>query len=421
MLIEFRVKNFLSIQDEQCLSLVANSDKVHQDSHTFSLSGTKLSLIKSAAIYGANAAGKSSLIKAIKTMKAIVLNSSKAQRNVKLPITPFLLGKSESEPSMFEATFFTQNVRYQYGFCATEERICEEWLIAYPQGRAQRWFERIYHADTQEYSWSFGALFKGAKEQWKGLTRDNALFLSVAVQFNSVQLQPLFDWFFKCQVSNPKGWDNAELVTSRICKDEAKKAKVLRYLQTADFDIEGINIDDREVTPSDLPQDMSDVVRAKILKDKARILDISFTHLSQDGKAVQLKKRHESDGTQRFFDFLGPFIDILEKGGVVFVDELHNHFHPLLTRFLISLFHNQDINANNAQLVFTTHDTTLLNQEIFRIDQIYFCEKQNKATILYPLSDFKMSKGMNLENGYFLGQFGALPYLRDISRAMEGL
>ena len=184
MLVEFRVKNFLSIQDEQCLSLVASSDKTHQDSCTFGLPETKITLLNSVAVYGANAAGKSSLIKAIKVMEEVVRNSSRlSQRGVMLPITPFLLGEtSDKEPSIFEVTIFAksvdadrQYVRYQYGFSATKEKIYDEWLFAYPQGRAQKWFERRYNSDTGDYIWYFGSSFRGAKEQWKELTRGNVI------------------------------------------------------------------------------------------------------------------------------------------------------------------------------------------------------------------------------------------------------
>lgn len=420
MLVEFRVANFLSIQDEQVLSLVANSDKTHRDSHSFSLMDAKITLLKSAVIYGPNAAGKSSLIKAMIAMREIVRRSSNYQRGMKLPVTPFLLGNAENnESSIFEITVFVNNVRYQYGFSVTKERICDEWLIVYPQNRAQKWFERKYDSDKQDHSWYFGASFKGAKEQWKDLTRDNALFLSTAIQFNSVQLQPLFDWFLKCQISSPNGWENATIITALMCKNnDTDKTQILDYLRAADFDIEDIGIEDRKMTFTDLPKDMPDQLKAKILNDNARLLDVYFYHSSQDGRNVRLKKSDESDGTQRFFDFIGPFIDILKKGSVVFVDELHNHFHPLMTQFLVRLFHDKTINKNNAQLIFTTHETSILSQDVFRRDQIWFCEKQNKATRLYPLSDFKVRKDNSLERSYFLGQFGALPYFSDISKAM---
>lgn len=155
------------------------------------------------------------------------------------------------------------------------------------------------------------------------------------------------------------------------------------------------------------------------LRGKKR-LDISLIHLNQQGKETPIDLEEESDGTQRFFKLIGPWLDSLENGNIIVIDELHNHMHPLMTKFLIELFHNTDLNTSNAQLIFTTHETSVLNQDIFRRDQIWFCEKQNKATKLYPLSDFKPRKETNLEDSYLSGRFGALPYFKDISLAMGG-
>ena len=245
-----------------------------------------------------------------------------------------------------------------------------------------------------------------------------SLFLSVAIQFNSVQLRPIFDWFSKCQVSGPNSWGNGAIITASMCQKDSRKAEILKYLRSADFDIQDIGIEERELTIADLPEDMPDSIKAEILNNNKRLLNIYFYHLSRDGRSVPLNKDDESDGTQRFFEFIGPFVDILENGSVVFVDELHNHFHPLMTKFLINLFHDKNINKNNAQLIFTTHETTLLDQEMFRRDQIYFCEKNNKSTKIYPLSDFKVRKDNNLERSYLLGHFGALPYFSSIAVAM---
>lgn len=123
----------------------------------------------------------------------------------------------------------------------------------------------------------------------------------------------------------------------------------------------------------------------------------------------------ESDGTRKFFTFLGPILDTLYKGKILIIDELHNHLHPTMTRFIIELFHNEKINTKNAQLIFTTHETSVLSKDIFREDQIYFCEKQNKATIIYSMSDFKgLRKNIDYEKSYLLGRFGALPRLKSI-------
>ncbi len=142
---------------------------------------------------------------------------------------------------------------------------------------------------------------------------------------------------------------------------------------------------------------------------------VKTTHLNQKGQAIDFNMDLESDGTQKFFTFLGPVLETLRSGRILIIDELHNHLHPSMTRFIIELFHNDKINTKNAQLIFTTHETSVLSKDIFRKDQIYFCEKQNKATKIYSMSDFKgLRENIDYEKSYLLGRFGALPRIKNI-------
>lgn len=200
MLVEFRVKNFRSFRDEQVLTLVAG--------HDTTLPGNcategKLQLLKAAGIYGPNASGKSNLVKAIKVMQDLVLNSADFKPGSKLPVTPFLLDEElEGKPSSFEVTFFYEDIRYQYGFTVTNERVHEEWLLAYPKGKAQRWYERTLNKGD----WKFSSFLKGEKAKISDKTRDNALFLSVAAQWNNEQLIHVYKWFKnKLRIVPPRG------------------------------------------------------------------------------------------------------------------------------------------------------------------------------------------------------------------------
>ena len=423
MLVDFKVKNFRSIKEEQLLSMVASSQKEFVDTHTFLPTTSKnLSLVKTAAIYGANAAGKSNILKALDTMKKIVLDSAtKYQRGDELPVKPFLFDNEVNEPTEFEINFIYDKVRYQYGFTATKEMIYEEWLIAYPKRRPQNWFARAYDEETKEYKWQFGDKLTGKKQLWQESTRSNALFLSTAVRLNSEQLQPVFDWFTnKLKITSVNGWDPS--FTMSKCLDEKYKKSILRFLKTADMDIEDIEIEVGEFDPSNLPDDMPIELKEKIaqdLKGKELIKRAKFYHLDNYGKKVALDFDDESDGTRKLFSFIGPWIDSLENGNVLLIDELHDNFHPLMVKFLIEMFHNKDMNKSDAQLIFTTHETSVLNQDTFRRDQIWFCEKQNRATKLYPLTDFSPRKGVeDLEKGYLSGRYGALPFFQNISMAM---
>jgi len=370
-------------------------------------------LVKTAAIYGANAAGKSNILKAMETMQEIVLeSSSKYQRGDELPVKPFLFDNEVNESTEFEINFIYNEVRYQYGFATTKERITEEWLIAYPKGRPQNWFARAYNERTKDYKWQFGDKLTGKKQLWQESTRSNALFLSTAVQLNSEQLKPVFDWFaYKLKITGVVGWNPS--FTMRLCSNTEYKKNILKFLKMADIDIENIEIEKEDFNPTKLPKDISEELKEDITKD---MKGAKFFHLDNYGKKVALDFDDESNGTRKLFSFIGPWIDSLENGDVLLIDELHDNFHPLMVKFLIEMFHNKNINTSRAQLIFTTHETSVLNQDTLRRDQIWFCEKQNKATTLYPLTDFSPRKGVeDLEKGYLSGRYGALPFFQDMN------
>lgn len=423
MLVDFRVKNYRSIREEQLLSMVATSQKEFSETHTFLPTTSKnLSLVKTAAVYGANAAGKSNLLKALDAMQEIVLESaSKYQRGDSLPVKSFVFDKEINEPTEFEITFIYDSVRYQYGFATTSERIIEEWLIAYPKSRPQNWFARAYDEENKKYKWQFGDKLTGKKQLWQESTRSNALFLSTAVHLNSNQLKPVFDWFVdKLKITGVAGWNPS--FTMRLCEEESYKNDILNFLKTADMDIEDIEIEKENFDSSKIPEELSADIREEIIKEmkgKEVIKGARFYHLDNYGKKVALDFDDESEGTRKLFSFIGPWIDSLENGNVLLIDELHDNFHPLMVKFLIDMFHNSDMNKSNAQLIFTTHETSVLSQDTFRRDQIWFCEKHNRATSLYPLTDFSPRKGVeDLEKGYLSGRYGALPFFKDISIAM---
>jgi len=421
MLVDFRVKNYRSIKDDQTFSMVAASGNELEKTNTFLLPKTKnVSLVKTAAIYGANAAGKSNLLKALKTMKKIILESN--NRGDKLDLQPFLLHTDTiNEPTEFEITFVFDEIRYQYGFTATSEKIIEEWLIAYPKGRPQNWFARAYDEEKKEYEWQFGDKLVGQKQVWKESTRSNALFLSTAVNLNSDQLKPIYDWFAnKLKITGIQGWSAS--YTMQRCAEDDFKEKIMQFLKTADMDIEDIEVELEEFDINKLPDDMPTSVKVAIEKRMGGTevpKETKFLHLNNLNEKVPLDFIDESDGTRKLFSFIGPWIDSLENGNILLIDELHDNFHPLMVKFLIDMFHNNDMNVSNAQLIFTTHETSMLNQDIFRRDQIWFCEKQDRATTLYPLTDFSPRKGVeDLEKGYLSGRYGALPFFQDISMAM---
>ncbi len=393
MLLAFSTKNFRSIREEACLSLVAGSGKEHDATHVFRPTlppGIKpMRLLRSAALYGPNAGGKSNLIKALRTMQRIVLHSNKDMDN--LPVVPFRFSEQTADaPSMFEVVILVDGVRYQYGFSATQKQIHAEWLFAFPKGRAQTWFRRELNTDIDESEYTFGANLIGNKEIWKDLTRSNALFLSTAVQLNSQKFLPVYQWFSDKLHICKEGWSREFSV--KCCQDD-RKNKILDFLKAADFAISDIYADE---------------------------IELKTLHQS-DSENIEIDFSDESGGTQKMFCLAGPWIDALDKGRVLFIDELQTNLHPALVRFLVNLFHSEVKNQPDAQLVFSTHETNILNQDIFRRDQIWFCERSDtQGTRLFPLTDFSpRKKTENLEQAYLSGRYGALPYVRNIARSFE--
>lgn len=420
MLIEFTVANFRSIKTAQTFSLVKGKGGELEAENSFALSAPGAPpLLRSAAIYGANAAGKSNFIKALQAMSKVVVESSaKMQPSEKLPVTPFRLDDtSEALPTEFEVSFIAAGVRFQYGFTATRERVLEEWLLAYPKGRPQRWFGRTWRNDEQIYLWETGSELKGQKQLWQESTRANALFLSTAVQLNSEQLAPVYDWFDRIlRTAQVGGWGIS--FSASLCEETDGRARVVEFLKAADLGIDDVQVNKQKFDAGSLPDDMPETIKQHLTKelDGKELLDVSTLHRAPDGRTVPFDLDEESDGTQKIFAFAGPWLDTLKNGYVLFIDELHDHLHPTLVRFLVELFHSPETNPKNAQLVFTTHETSILSQEVFRRDQIWFCEKNDRlATELIPLSDFSPRKGReNLEMSYLAGRYGALPFVRKL-------
>ena len=421
MLIEFTVKNFRSIKEEQILSLAkAKGDELESSNSFVPTAPSSVALLRSVAIYGPNAAGKSNIIRAMMEMESIVRNSASSyQEGDEIDVTPFLFNeKSSNEPSEFEMIFISKGVRYQYGFSATKFNIEEEWLIAYPKGHPQRWFTRIYNKKKKASEYKFSDYLTGQKSVWQQATRSNALFLSTAVQLNSEQLKPVFNWFKdKFRPVSVGGWGPS--ITASLCADdEIKKEKTLSFLKAADLNIFDIHIEKEKFDPSTLPKDIPESAKKRIIKDlkDKEILDIKTIHKTSENKLVNLEFNEESDGTQQLFSLAGPWLETLKHGYVLVIDELHNNLHPTMVKYLVSLFHSNKTNPKNAQLIFTTHETSILNQGVFRRDQVWFCEKNNlQATALYPLTDFSPRKDReNIELGYLSGRYGALPFVSEL-------
>jgi len=412
MLIEFRVSNYRSIKDEQVLSLVPSKDTTYSDSHLIETGYKSVpTLLKSAAIYGPNGTGKSNLIRAINYMRALVYESATIiQPGQPLNIQPFLLDSSTSmAPSEFEITFFEKGIRYQYGFKLTNQKILEEWLLAYKTAKPQQWFRRFYNNKTKHEEYEFSDKLSGQRKVWQESTRQNSLFLSTAAQLNSEQLFPVFDWIankLACFLTVIPPNFSIGMLQNAEYKDDMEK-----FLVSSDISITHITLIPGKHRVNLIQMNANS---SNIQSQESDVLLPQFHHKSEFGSAA-FELQDESGGTQRLFALSGLVLNILRNGHLLVIDELETSLHPLLVTHLVSMFHNSKLNKNGAQLIFSTHNTAFLDADIFRRDQIWFVDKnREQATVLQPLTDFSPRKGENLESGYLTGRYGAIPILRDM-------
>lgn len=424
MLIEFSVKNFRSIRNEALFSMVKGAGSKLEDTNVLPVvpdaPATLNRLLCSGVIYGPNAAGKTNLLLALAALQALILGSPRRAPDEPLPVTPCLCREdSRAQPCEFEIHFIVNKVRYQYGISADQRLVHEEWLYAFPRGKAQKWFQRESGADGKA-SFKFSSKLKGKKELWEQVTRPNASLLATAAQLNSEQLTPVYNWFAdKLKIAaGAQSWNQSPVATLDLMT-QRQQENVLQFMRAADFAISDISLRETDVDVNVVARNMPLPLR-DMLTDQlagAKSVEIRARHKTREGGRFELDLSEESDGTQKMFCYAGPWMDTLANGNIMVIDELHDNLHPLLVRFLIQLFHNPEQNRHGAQLIFTTHETSLLNQKMFRRDQIWFCEQEeDQSTRLYPLSDFAVRKDMeNIRLGYLSGRFGALPFLKAIT------
>ncbi|MCP4354888.1 MAG: ATP-binding protein [Proteobacteria bacterium] len=418
MLIEFSVGNFLSFNQIASLNMIASPDSYLEDQSVFT--ENKYRLLKNAVIYGANASGKSNLLKAMAFMRRFIFESSKeSQATEDIEIENFRLStESQTQPSFFEIIFIHEQKKYRYGFEADTHQIHSEWLFFVPTRTEAKLFTR------DKISIQIGSYFK----EGKGLesrTRPNALFLSVVAQFNGEMANNILNWFKKLNVIS--GLDVRSYIdfTLKKIENKAHLKRITKLLKIADLAIQDVNINVMKTAIRDLPEKLR--LEAQDISERDELTTEYFTISTQHFKYDKEKKKiateifnldkNESEGTRKFFFFTGPLSDTLDNGKILFVDELDARFHPFITRLIIQLFNSVQTNPHNSQLIFATHDTKLLDNRIFRRDQIWFAEKDDyEATDLFSLAEYKESEkeDISFEYGYMLGEYGAIPFIGDI-------
>jgi uncharacterized protein len=415
MILSFTVENFRSIRERQSLIFKATVDPHLEDSNVIKRDGHKV--LKSVAVYGANASGKSNIINAMIWMRRFVLEamSSKVETPT-ISVEPFRLDtESRNAPSVFELEFMLADLHYRYGFALTSSGIEEEWL--YRKGKKGA-TANIFVREKQNIVVN--------KRQEKGLepfiprTRPNTLFLKVCAEFNFGFAEWVMEWFRHFRYVS--GLDDASFIgfTAERLGEDVHRERIMEFIRKADFNLCGIRSEFELLTEKDLPENMPTELKARALKGKAMQGSILTSHNVYDangeisGQEEFDLEKDESQGTQKFVALAGPILHTIEEGSILLVDEFEARLHPNLTKAILQWF-NGPQNKHGAQLIIATHDTGLMDPDLLRRDQIWFCEKdQFGSTSLYSLDEFdkqEVRATTKFNRQYLQGIFGAVPQI----------
>lgn len=413
MLIEFSLSNMRSYADEQTISLVASRlDK--KKGAIFSTGGVfSVALLSTAIILGKNGSGKSTLIKALDFVSDFVRDSSsQVQEEDAIPYSPYKFdADSEGKDTSFRLLFSVQENVYEFEFSINAERVTRESLrVADRSPKFRRLYDREWNGSEEIYS--FSEELRGNKIVWRDATKRNSLFLSTANQLKSESLKAPYDWIVRYIRCIDASRESYEQVTAGYCSKESGKGKVIALLNGLDIDIEDIQIEEKEFDEASLRPMFTDEFIAKTLS-KVKRKEVSFLHRGSNDRLIPISLDDESSGTNALFSIAGPLFDSLEKGYCLVVDEVNTSLHPLVVRTLIEAFCDPQINRRRAQLIFTTHDVSLLKERYLRRDSIWFVNKDMEGrSSLEPLSDYSPRKGEALDKGYLTGRYGGVPSIK---------
>jgi len=396
MLIEFTVGNYLSFKDKKTLSLEATAIK---DNPENVIEAGKYKLLRSAVIYGANSSGKSNFLKALDKMREIITSSAQNNSTSEIDTIPFLLStETVKQPSYFEILFLIDGIRYRYGFEADNKIIHSEWLFERKIKTEKPLFFR--DKDSIEITGNF--------EEGKGIegkTRDNALFISIVDQFNGAISKRIMKWFSDQRNFSGLQHEKENIITFAILGNEDIAVLIKDFLSPLGLGFQDFTVKDNKIV----------TIHNKFDSDGNVIGKYEFDLLKQ-----------ESSGTNKLYDMAGNLTIGLKLGRLTVIDELDAKLHPLLTMAIVKLFNSPVHNPRNAQLIFATHDTNLLNYACFRRDQIYFTEKNNyEETDLYSLVEYiepngtKVRNDRSFEKDYIAGRYGAIPFVGDFSKLID--
>ncbi len=410
MLIDFTVENFRSIKKMQTLTMSASklvSKYKEVDSNNLILGPRKISLLKSKAIYGANASGKSNIIKALISFISIVTDSVKDDSILSKQIEPFSLStETENEPSFFQISFILNNIKYRYGFEATQKEIKSEWLFGTPGKKEVEFFTRLERSiNVNESKFKQGLVFsKIYQDTNEGLANNKSLFLTVVKSLYNGIASEIIEYLSNYIIISGLFSDyTMHKNAGDSIADENKRLKISELLKISDVGIEDVNRVEYQSKKN---------TNDFYITTKHKKFDINQ---KEKGFVNFLMFSGESEGSKKMFE-IGPYIlEAINEKRVLIIDEFDARFHPLLTKKVVELFNSTD--NKESQFIFATHDTNLLNAKLLRRDQIYFVEKDKYgASHFYTLVDFKgIRNDSSFEKDYIAGKYGAIPFLGDFS------
>lgn len=419
MIIDYSITNFRSIREKQTLYLLAKNKKNdRKENKVFSynkMKGFRSILSKGCVIYGHNASGKSNMLMGFSFFANFILDSQRdIKPSAKIPIVPFLLDEEyRNNDSEFEVNFILDDVRYSYEIKLNSTRVVYESLKAYPNAISQDWYTRVWDQDKNDYAWSSGDPEKyGFDQNTAQRTRENVSFLSFANEEKNDILRKIYNWFVSIKFLRgdlngfPEIFTAADIEKARLNKENA-----LQFIKCADVGIQTLSLNKEEFNSSQIPAYVSQEIKEKLVSELSGTfqLESSFGHRGIGGKTYSIEFEDESEGTQKLYKILGPIFEILKRGGVLFFDEIENSLHPLLLIEVIKLFFSDVLNPKGAQIIFTAHNTILLDVELLNRDQVWFTEKSYYGeTKLYPLLTYSPRVKESLVRGYLSGRYGAI-------------
>jgi len=431
MLIEINVQNFRSIAESQSLSMVAGRSSAKRACSSQKTGNHMVPVaLRSACLFGANGSGKSNLVKAIEFLTDFVENSAKdRQVGSKIDLKRFVYDDEWIQsPTEIEVIFIYNETLYQYGIIVDQDRVYDEWLFENPPSndtRLRKIFTRSYDENAQNYNWYFNKNhLRGERESWRNNTRDNALFLSTAVQLNSYDLRPPYDWL----AHHLRVIEDASILSEGFSAsrslEESWKGDIISLMNAADVPLEDLKVEvgdfDLDELPSELPKQVAEEMRRRFKGTKV-VKKVQTIRSSSSGIPTALDLEYESAGTQMLFSLAGPLLDTLKSGYTLVVDELQNNLHPLALKYVVDLFSSKKTNPEGAQLIFTSHDASILDSPSIHRDQIWFVEKQQDlSSRVFALSSFKAREIASIQKAYLDGRFGGIPLINEIElRALQ--